>query len=327
MARRVTILSCVAGRALLARPPVPPRMDSPDKFSPLTPARGKAMVRIQRHFLSIRNMPDPARGTVASLRKGIDLLFLFSEAEPVLGVQQIASRLRLPKSTTYRFVSTLRQAGLLVQDPGSRRYRLGARLLSLQPAVIRPVDLRTLAFPFLQDLMERSGETAHLSERRGSSAVITEVVESPSMLRMAPKRGQTFPLHAGALCRAILAFLPPREIEKILQAKKLKRFTPNTPVTPVGVKRMLHEVRRVGYAMSLQEVTVGACGISAPILGPNGWAIGSIGVSGPMQRLTEPMRQTLVEPIRKAAAEVTLLVRQQLTGAPAAAPASHPAPG
>ena len=283
------------------------------------------MVRMQRISPSIRNMPESAHGSVASLQKGIDLLFLFSEAEPVLSLRDISSRLKLPKSTTYRFVSTLRYTGLLVQDPESRRHRLGARLLSLQPAIIRPVDLRTLALPFVRDLMERSGETAHLTERRGSSAVIAEVVESPSMLRMAPKRGQTFPLHAGALCRAILAFLPPREIDQILQAKKLKRFTPNTPVTPAAVKRVLHDVRTAGYAVSLQEVTVGACGISAPILGPDGWAIASIGVSGPMQRLTEPKLQVLVEPIRKAASEVRLMVRQQLAGAPAIAPAPQPA--
>lgn len=283
------------------------------------------MVRMERLNFMMRNMPHPARGTVASLLKGIDLLFLFSEAEPVLGVQQIASRMRLPKSTTYRFVSTLRQAGLLVQDFESRKYRLGARLLSLQPAVIRPVDLRTLALPFLRDLTERSGETAHLAERRGSSVVITEVVESPSMLRMAPKRGQTFPLHAGALSRAILALLPPREIDQILQSRKLRRFTPSTPIAPSAVKRVLQGVRRAGYAMSLQEVTAGACGISAPILGSGGWAIGSLGISGPMQRLSEPKRLALVEPIRKAAAEVTLLVRQQLTGAPATPPAPQSA--
>jgi len=272
----------------------------------------------------MRNTPDRQRGTVASLRKGVDLLFLFSEAEPVLGVQEIASRLRLPKSTAYRFVSTLRQLGLLVQDTESRRYRLGARLLSLQPAVIRPVDLRTLALPFLQGLMQRSGETAHLTERRGALAAITEVVEGPSMLRMAPKRGQTFPLHSGALSRAILAYLPPREINQILQARKLKRFTPNTPTSAAAVKRTLQEVRRAGYALSLQEVTVGACGISAPILGPNGRVIGSIGVSGPMQRLTEQKRQALVEPIRKAAAEVGGLARQQLTGAAPAPSAAQP---
>ncbi|MBI2116736.1 MAG: IclR family transcriptional regulator [candidate division NC10 bacterium] len=282
---------------------------------------------MQRIRPNIRNMPESAHGSVASLRKGIDLLFLFSEAEPVLSLRDISSRLKLPKSTTYRFVSTLRDTGLLVQDPESRRYRLGARLLSLQPAIIRPVDLRTLAFPFLRDLMERSGETAHLTERRDSVGVITEVLESPIMLRMAPKRGQTFPLHAGALCRAILAFLPPREVDQILQSGRLKRFTPNTPTTPVALRRALRDVRKAGYAVSHQELTVGACGISAPILGPDGWAIASMGISGPMQRLTEEKRKALIEPVRRAAAEVSVLVRQQLTGTPAAAPVPRSAPG
>lgn len=285
------------------------------------------MVRIQRIRPIIRNMALSDHGNVASLRKGIDLLFLFTEAEPVLSLRDISSRLKLPKSTTYRFVSTLRDTGLLVQDPESRRYRLGARLLSLQPAIIRPVDLRTLAFPFLRDLMERSGETAHLTERRDSLGVIAEVVESPIMLRMAPKRGQTFPLHAGALCRAILAFLPPREVDRILQSGRLKRFTPDTPTTPVALRRALRDVRKAGYAVSHQELTVGACGISAPILGPDGWAIASMGISGPMQRLTEEKRKALVEPVRRAAAEVSVLVRQQLTGTPAAAPLPRSAPG
>lgn len=261
-----------------------------------------------------------ADGTVASLRRGIDLLFLFSEAEPTLALRDISARLKIPKSTTYRFVSTLRATGLLVQDPESRRYRLGARILSLQSAVIQPTDLRSLALPFLRDLVARSGETAHLTERRGTVAVVTEVVESPSMLRMAPKRGQILALHAGALCRAILAFLPPQDIDEILRPKKLKRSTPNTPTTPTVVNRTLQIVRNTGFALSLQEITLGGCGISAPVLGPDGWAIGSIGVSGPMHRLTEEKRKVLVEPIRKAAAELSDLVRQHLAGAPGTFP-------
>lgn len=258
----------------------------------------------------MRNIGRERGGSIASLRKGIDLLFLFSEAEPTLSLREIAARLKLPKSSSYRFVSTLRATGLLVQDPESRRYRLGARLLALQPAIIKPVDLRTLALPFLRDLAERSGETAHLTERRGAMAVIAEVVESGHVLRMAPKRGQAFPLHAGALARAILAFLPPREIDQVLRASRLRRLTPDTPATPLGVKRLLEEVRRAGYAASLQEITVGACGISAPVGGPDGWAVASVGVSGPMQRLTARKREEFAEPIRRAAVELTALLRQ-----------------
>jgi len=248
---------------------------------------------------------------IASLQKGIDLLFLFSEAEPVLSLQDIAARLELPRSSTYRLVATLRRAGLVVHDPAARRYRLGARLLRLHSAVIRPMDLRTLALPFLRELVERSSETAHLTERRGDVGVIVEVVESPYALRMAPRRGETFPLHAGALGRAILALLPPRDINRIVASAPRRRVAPNTPTTPAAIRRLLGQVRKVGHAVSIQELTDGACGVSAPLLRADGQAIGSIGVSGPMQRLTPDRREALVEPVRKAAAEISAALQRQ----------------
>jgi len=255
-------------------------------------------------------------GSIQSLRKGVELLFLFSEAEPRLSLTQISDRLKLPKSTTYRFIATLRRSGLLVQDADTRLYRLGARLLSLQSAIVRPTDLRTLAMPLLQRLVAASGETAHLTEPRGALAVIAEVVESPQVLRMAPRRGQKFPLHAGALSRAILAFLPPEQIRQTLRQRRLTRFTPNTPITASALRRRLEETRRQGYAVSLAEVTAGACGISAPVLGPSGWAVASIGVSGPLERLTDRRRAEVAETVRDAAQRLSLLVKQHL--------ASHP---
>ena len=257
-------------------------------------------------------MPTTFRGsTLVTLRKGIDLLFLFSEAEASLSLPEIAARLKLPRSTAYRFVSTLREAGLLVRDAEARRYALGARLLNLQPAIARPIDLRTTALPFLRDLVHLSGETAHLAERRGPTGVIIEVVESPQALRMAPKRGESFPLHAGALSRAILAFLPPQDIEEILRGGNLKCFTANTPATPGAVRRLLREVRRKGYAVSFEEITPGACGMSAPILGRDGWAIASIGISAVMQRLTAEKRKALFEAVCDAAQKVSKLMRHQ----------------
>ncbi|MFB3819932.1 MAG: IclR family transcriptional regulator [Candidatus Methylomirabilales bacterium] len=254
-------------------------------------------------------------GSIQSLRKGLELLFLFSEAEPHLSLTQISARLKLPKSTAYRFIATLKEGGLLTQDPETRLYRLGARLLALPAAVVHPTDLRTLALPFLRQLVEQSGETAHLTERRGAAGVIAEVVESPHVLRMAPRRGQTFALHAGALGRAILAFLPPHEAEPILRRRALPRFTPNTPATPAALRRRLEETRQAGYAVSLAEVTAGACGISAPILGPEGWAVASLGISGPLERLDAEKRAGLIEPVREAARALSTLVKRQFAAA------------
>jgi DNA-binding IclR family transcriptional regulator len=249
------------------------------------------------------------RRLIGSLRKGIDLLFLFSQAEPALPLQEIARRLALPRSSAYRFAATLRSTGLLVQDPASHRYRLGARLLRLQSAVVRPMDLRSVALPFMQELVERSGETAHLTERRGDRGVIVEVVESPHTLRMAPRRGETFPLHAGALGRAILAGLAPDEVSRIVAAAPRRRLGPNAPTSAAAIRRLILAVRRAGYAVSIQEVTPGACGVSVPLLGAEGWAIASLGVSGPMPRLTAERREALIEPLRKAAAEISVTMQ------------------
>jgi DNA-binding IclR family transcriptional regulator len=255
--------------------------------------------------------PRPGRGLIGSLRKGVELLFLFSQAEPALSLQEIAARLAVPRSSAHRLVATLRSAALVVQDPASRRYRLGARLLRLPSAVVGPADLRTLALPFMRELVERSGETAHLTERRGARGVIVEVVESPHTLRMAPRRGESFPLHAGALGRAILAGLPPRDQSRIVAAVPRRRLAPNTPTTPAALRRLLRSVQQAGYAVSIQEVTPGACGVSVPLVGPDGWAVGSLGVSGPMPRLTPERREALVEPLRKAAAEIAAALRGQ----------------
>jgi DNA-binding IclR family transcriptional regulator len=185
-------------------------------------------------------------------------------------------------------------------------------LLSLQPALLRAArDLPALALPFLWSLAEASGETAHLTEHRGQVGVITELVESRHVLRMAPRRGQTVPLHAGALARTILAFLPPAEIEQILRQRSLARLAPGTPVARSTLRSALAEVRRLGYAVTLEEINAGACGVAAPILGAEGWAVASIGLSGPLSRLTAERRRRLVEPVCRAAQELSQLVRQR----------------
>ena len=73
--------------------------------------------------------------------------------------------------------------------------------------------------------------------------------------------------HAGALARVILAFRPPSEVDRLLRAGRLERLTVATPATTAALRRRLAETRATGVAVSLEEQCVGACGVSAPILG------------------------------------------------------------
>jgi IclR family acetate operon transcriptional repressor len=230
-------------------------------------------------------MRDKPRNAIGSLQKGVDLLFLFVES-PTLGVREIAERLDVPVSTAYRFVRTFRHKGLLEQDPVTRKYQLGLRLLSLEAPILRPLDVRRIGLPHMEVLAQHCQETVQLTLRRGFQGVIIEVVESPEPLRVAPARGQSVPLHSGALAKAILAFLPKPEIDRYLASGPLQRFTPDTITDPTHLDRELVRIRKRGYAVSRQEVVLGAGGVAAPIFDSTGQVIAGIGVSAPLQRLT-----------------------------------------
>lgn len=230
-------------------------------------------------------MRDTASNSIASVQKCFDLLFLFVDS-PTLGSREIAHRLNIPVSTAYRFVRTLRQMGLLEQDPVTRKYQLGLRLLTLEAPILRNLDVRRIALPYMETLAEHCQETVQLTLRRGFQRVCIEVLDSPHMVRVAAARGDSLPLHSGALGKAILAFLGKGEIDRYLATAHLQRFTPHTITDPSHLRKELARIRTRGYAVSMQEVVIGAGGVAAPLFDGTGHVIASLGLSGLVHRLT-----------------------------------------
>lgn len=249
-------------------------------------------------------MRDKRASSIASLEKGIDLLFLFVDSS-TLGVREIAERLHVPVSTSYRFVRTFRQKGLLEQDPVTRKYQLGLRLLALEAPILRHLDVRRVGLPHMEALAQHCHETVQLTLRRGFQGVCIEVVESPEPLRVAPARGQSLPLHSGALAKAILAFLPKAELDRYLASGPLRRFTPDTLTDPAHLSEDLARIRKRGYAVSRQEVYVGAAGVAAPVFDSTGQVIASLGVSGPLHRLTAAKIAAIVPEVLRHAEKMS----------------------
>ena len=254
-------------------------------------------------------MRDRASGGIASLRKGLDVLFLLSDLDR-LGVRQIAERVRMPVSTAYRLIRTLARAGALEQDPATRKYRLGLRLLALEASILRHLDVRRIALPYMNALAERWNETVLLTLRNEFQGVCIEAVESSEPLRVAPTRGQVLPLHAGALEKAILAFLPRAEIDQYLKSGRLVRLRQETITDPDLLTQELARIRKRGYATSTQEVYKGARGIAAPIFDNTGMVIGSLGISGPTSRISMRKVPQVAAEIVKCAKNVSIKLGQ-----------------
>ena len=112
------------------------------------------------------------------------------------------------------------------------------------------------------------------------------------------------PLCAGASGQSILAFLDPEQQAKICKGP-LQRFTPYTITDPERLTQRLAEIRQQGYVITCQEVYIGSLGIAAPVFGKNGNVIGSVSLSGPMERISEEHKQAIRDELMRTAKEIT----------------------
>src|ERR1700744_799569 len=123
---------------------------------------------------NIWNMPHDDSASSQSLERGLAILGTFSPDRPALGISELAQRLGLTRSTTHRYVATLARLGYLEQDPATRKYRLGIRVLDLGFTVLGSLELREIAGPHLQRLSAATGLTANLAIRDDTDVILID---------------------------------------------------------------------------------------------------------------------------------------------------------
>ncbi len=235
------------------------------------------------------------------VERAIAILKAFTSSEPELSVTELSQRLQLPKSTVSRILQTLVQAEFVSRNQETGRYRLDVGILALAENVLGMADLRQIARPYLRALANTVGETASLSvlEPRGVVNLELAVGEQRLVMRVGWV-GRRMPAHAVSAGKAMLAFLPPQEVETFLELP-LKAVTPHTITDMAQLMAELEEVRRKGYALALEELEEGLHAISAPVRDRTGRPVAAVSVSGPSYRLTvERMRQIAPQVIATA---------------------------
>jgi DNA-binding IclR family transcriptional regulator len=244
---------------------------------------------------------DGAR--MVSFERGLAVLFAIVERDDVR-IDEIAEQLRMPRSTIYRYVQSLRISGLVSEHEG--RYHRGSRAAFV--AGVRPDDARlaSVAGPILRDLVRLTGETSLVLVRSGLAALSVRQVESPHRLRMAFRPDEVLPLHAGAGSRALLAFAPASITERIISGETI-RYTPATPHGD-ALRRELERVRRIGYAISRGEFTPGAIAIAIPVF-VLGEVACSIVVAGPARRCGTAWQIAAREALRHGADRLSAVLR------------------
>jgi DNA-binding IclR family transcriptional regulator len=140
--------------------------------------------------------------------------------------------------------------------------------------------LRRAARPFLEELVELTGECAHAAVADGARALVIDDVETDNPLRVVPVSGRHVALHCTSAGKCLLAYglaEPPAQ---------LARRTSRTITSPEDLRAHFARIRELGYAFDDEENDTHTRCISAPVFGPGGSAIGCIGIDAPSVRLT-----------------------------------------
>lgn len=223
---------------------------------------------------------------LSSVANSIRLLKAFTDDEFELGVSSLAKRLGLAKSTVHRLASTLIKDDMLEQDRETGKYRLGIALFELGARVRRKMNVFNEAQFALKDLVEKTGETAHLTVLDHASVLYLYKVESRQAIRMKSVLGARVPAHASADGKALLAYLSNDRVAAIA-VTGLAAVTTKTITDLPLLMADLAQVRLRGYALDDEETEVGLRGIAAPIRDNSGEVVAAISVAGPVQRLTK----------------------------------------
>jgi IclR family transcriptional regulator, KDG regulon repressor len=224
---------------------------------------------------------------IQSLTRGLHILDLLSQSVEGASVTEMAAALGVDKASASRLASTLAHNGYVERDESTRRYHLGPRVVTLSRSVLSRLPWREAAKPFLRQLMERTGECAHLAVASQGKALYVDQVESPATLRVNVQVGQTGPLHCTALGKVLLAFTD------LPIPAKLESYTQRTITDRAVLERSLGAVRRLGYAVDDEEFDTGVRCIAVPVVDFRGKVVGSVGISGPATRVTRKRLPTL----------------------------------
>lgn len=143
------------------------------------------------------------------------------------------------------------------------------------------MSIHEIALPYMRELLDQFQETVNLGVLEGDEVVYIQILESPQAFKMSSRIGGRDPAHATALGKAILAFLPEEEVERIAHVTGLPKRTEKTISSLQRLREELVTIRQRGYAMDEGENEEGACCVGAPIFDHRGTVIAALSISGP----------------------------------------------
>ena len=206
--------------------------------------------------------------------KVMAILEAFAPGGVRLSLTEVCRRAGLPLATGHRLVGELTGGGFLERLPDGS-YRIGMRLWRIGAQASAATGLRELALPHMEDLYEVTHENVQLAVVSDGKALYLERLRGPRSVPIVTRVAAELPLHATGVGKVLLAFASEEFVAEVIGGG----LTPHTPHTITDSGRLrdcLAEIRRTGYAVTTEEMTLGSCSVAAPVRDEAGGVVAAL---------------------------------------------------
>lgn len=244
---------------------------------------------------------------VHAIEKSIVLLDCFWRERKALSLRELELMTGWAKSTIHGLLSSMLDSGVIEQNATDGKYRLGYHLFELGSAVQQGWNVPEICGPYLQNIVDRTGESAYLARLSGDELILALCEEPHVGFRIVSEAGTRLPLHCTSQGKAILANLPRYEAERLLTKEPLTAFTDRTVTAPAKLLISLAQIRGCGYAQENEEYKTGLKSVAAPIFNAQGecrYAIGVICMANVSDEAFGNMRYAVTEAAVAVSAEL-----------------------
>jgi IclR family transcriptional regulator, pca regulon regulatory protein len=240
---------------------------------------------------------------VQSLDRGLAVIRAFDAQHPRLQLSEVARATGLTRAAARRFLLTLVDLGYVRLD--GREFSLRPRVLELGYSYLSGIRLPEIAQPHLKSLVARVNESSSVAVLDGGDVVYVARVPTQRIMNVMVTVGTRFPAHATSLGQALLAFLPPGELDHYLSHAHLGARSPHTLTDRTRLSARLEHVRAQGFAMVDQELEEGLRSAAAPIRNRDGVVTAAINVSVSASRTTlRQLEEDFVPPLLDTARQI-----------------------
>lgn len=251
-----------------------------------------------------RTAPEQDPLTVRALARGLSILSLYDVEHREWTIDEIATRTGLLRMTAYRMVRTLEAADFLVRDAVANTYHLGPAAIAMSYVAEDNSDFVDLARPFLEGLVETTGESVTLAIPVDGVPVCASIIDSarPFQREIAPGRiiGDLAAVHG----KIFTAFAPAERRAEIL-ARPRRKHTRYTVTDPAALARELDGVVRDDVAYDIEGLFLSVCAVGCPVRDQLGTVVAALSVAVPSGRFGPEERDLCTQAVKETAASLS----------------------